>query len=296
MSARKIRIILVTSSLLLQYLSCAIFAHRPEDKLLQSIGRPHAVLANLHKPLELNYGIFRNGRSILRNPNLAWTTNRELTKTTRSLLCLLMGAGDAAHEILLGVTMENVDSAEYAATHPGQTSWMKDHPLSDMDDLLHSILHRSEGDNVGEGGHTGWENAKYWAAGGPKEWNDFGAHENEASTSPHLVIHQALAQIALQRAPRCVAQGVVSPTLVQHSILAGGESRRRRQVRVHPGAWDPFRVIDLCAECLDESTRRELDCLLEWEVRLLLRCEMMWQKQVVTVADLLEGEVSGWYE
>lgn len=54
-----------------------------------------------------------------------------------------------------------------------------------------------------------------------------------------------------------------------HSILAAGG---RRTVQVHAGAWDPFRVIDLCAKKdeLDEKTRSELECLLEWEMRLLL--------------------------
>ena len=69
---------------------------------------------------------------------------------------------DIAHEILLGVNLTNIQEAEYAATHPGQTNWYKNHPLSQSDQYLHGIIHRIEGSNIGEGGLTGYENAKYW--------------------------------------------------------------------------------------------------------------------------------------
>ena len=69
---------------------------------------------------------------------------------------------DIAHEILLGVNFTNIQEAEYAATHPGQTNWYQNHPLSQSDQYLHGIIHRMEGSNIGEGGLTGYENAKYW--------------------------------------------------------------------------------------------------------------------------------------
>ena len=79
-------------------------------------------------------------------------------------------AMDKAHELILGVNMTNIEEAEYAATHPGQTSWSADHPLSTEQDIMHALIHRLEGHNVGEGGHWGYENAKYWLAGGDKKF------------------------------------------------------------------------------------------------------------------------------
>ena len=91
------------------------------------------------------------------------------TRTKKALWALeLTGQGylDAAHDVILGVTTwEDLDLAEYAATHSGLTNWSQTHPLSDVDDVIHSMIHRLEGSAVGEGGYTGYQNAKYWLAG-----------------------------------------------------------------------------------------------------------------------------------
>jgi hypothetical protein len=42
-----------------------------------------------------------------------------LSKTTKAIFLLVSGYGDAAHEVVLGVTVDNMDDGEYAATHPG---------------------------------------------------------------------------------------------------------------------------------------------------------------------------------
>jgi hypothetical protein len=216
----------------------------------------------------LEYSIFK-GRSALRNllsHSLLFSEDDEyfsLSKARRALVLLCAGHGDASHEVILGVTPDCVDEAEYAATHPGQTSWNDDHPLQDVDDWVHSLLHRMEGSTVGEGGHSGFENAKYWAAGGPKVYGRLGCGPSWK---------RALCQLARMRTPISVARGVVVATDedASHRILAGGD-KLPRLVTVAKGSWNPIRYIELCNECRESDTalRRELDWLHRVEVWLL---------------------------
>ena len=177
---------------------------------------------------------------------------------------------DAAHEVILGVTPSNMEDAEYAATHPG-SGWMDKHPLSTVDDWIHSIIHRDgEGIFKGEGNHTGFENSKYWAAGGPKALPTGGV--------PPICTHPVAVQLASeapQCAPRCCALGLVVvgrdkgiPSLAaMHSVLADGGIRRT--VTVPAGHWDPFRFVQLLRES-PEALRDELEqlCLLEYNLLL----------------------------
>lgn len=217
----------------------------------------------------LGYSIFR-GRSSLRD-----LTSKEQNwmefygKSASSLLLFLSdNRDDAAHEVILGVTPSNVAEAEYAATHPG-SGWTEQHPLSTVDDWIHSIIHRDgEGDFKGEGNHTGWENAMYWAAGGPKTICDEGRVP--------LCTHPVARRLA-QEAPRCAPQscqrglivssdsGASSPST--HSVLADGG--KRRTVCIPPGHWDPFCFIRLLRAAPVEL-QPELEHLRALERRYLL--------------------------
>jgi hypothetical protein len=202
-----------------------------------------------------------------------------LPKTVQAILLLcLFQRSDAAHEVILGVTRDKLEDAEYAATHPGQTTWSQDHPLTDVDDMVHSLMHRlCEGSLTGEGGYRGWENAAYWAAGGPK--CRF-AIPSSSEPEQHPV-RSALACAASEHAPHCIRAGVVrnagNEDSRRHCIIAGGGSTRH--VSVPLGCWDPFCFIALiqrsCGASLDPDMERELDWLQELELRLLLRFELM---------------------
>jgi hypothetical protein len=265
----------------------------------------------------LDYSIFRGQGSSLRNLPIKqrkWIERFE--KSLAALLLLVLHGSlssseasslvlDAAHEVILGVRPDDEDiikEAEFAATHPGQTKWMQNHPLSDVDDWIHSIIHRQEGDAIGEGNHTGWDNAKYWAAGGPKQLyssssssddddantdddnNDTantGNSVDDAVTSSrngrktehhHHVIAQELAQLARQFAPLCVKAGVVTSCRTQHVIFAGNGHQKRRIVSIPANCWDPFCFINLLSSFSARlpQEREELNILLQAELDLLL--------------------------
>jgi hypothetical protein len=123
-------------------------------------------------PLQMNYNITKQGTSCLRNLTLAESEYIQLsekmfgeasmTHILAPLLILIHGDScclDKAHELILGVNRTNIDEAEYAAMNPG-TSWSEDHSLNSDQDMLHALIHRIEGDKIGEGGYTGYENAK----------------------------------------------------------------------------------------------------------------------------------------
>ena len=248
--------------------------------------------------ISLRYGILK-GKSALRDLDpeahslLAYLTQNDeprsvnsasesasyMSKTAVALL-LLVGlkhrqSTDAAHEVILGVTLANLDDAEYAASHPGQTTWSKDHQLTDCDDMLHSVTHRiCEGSLTGEGGYAGWENAAYWAAGGPKL--QYGV--DGSSTQRQHPVRAALASAALHCTPCCVQMGVVcSSEEQQHRIIAGGG--RYRMIEVPTGWWDPCVFINLLQSSNRDLSKSGLQCELDWlqeiELRLLLRFELL---------------------
>ncbi|GAX24875.1 hypothetical protein FisN_2Lh146 [Fistulifera solaris] len=242
------------------------------------------------RPLALQYTLQRHGISALRSLKTTdfWLfgTHETPSKIAQAIWLLICGYGDAAHEVLLGVNATNQDIAEYAATHPGQTSWHQDHPLEDVNDLVHSLIHRYEGDFMGEGGHSGFENAKYWAAGGPKEYKNFGNTDAASSVS---LIHKALLQWSSLHTPKIAADVVSTNSARIHSIIASGG--KRRQVVVAPGCWDPFAFIDLCstAEQLSSLEQDQLKILQEFELRLLLRYVLLEQRGC-DLEILLSGE------
>ncbi len=237
-------------------------------------------------PLTLQYNLQRHGRSALRSLKTTdfWLFGTHPTPSivAQAIWLLICGHGDAAHEVLLGANETNLDVAEYAATHP--TSWHQDHPLCDVNDLVHSLIHRCEGACIGEGGHSGFENAKYWAAGGPKEYTNFGY----AASSVNL-IHRALLQWSSVHTPEIIADVVSTHSARRHSILAS--KGQRRHVVVAPGCWDPFAFIDFCstAEQLGSVEQEQLRSLQEFELRLLLRYALLEQRDC-DVEMLLSGE------
>lgn len=180
-----------------------------------------------------------------------------------SILLLLAGNPSAAHEILLGVTFAELEDAEFAATHPGQTPWAQNHPqcFTDTSDLLHSILHRFEGPHFGEGNHTGYENAKYWALGGP---------EFRKTPAPHP-IRELLTKRAREVAPLCCASRGLLGLETEASELRADDDR--------VGVWDDLAFIDLC--------RRKQEGKLAVE-----ECEEVVHLQVLEICTLLRTELS----
>ena len=253
------------------------------------IGHSSAMAYPLADDLPLNYSIF-NGSSCMRylhdNEAELFNCSKELSKTAIGALLLMNGLSDAAHECILGVTPNNVEEAEYAATHRGKTSWSQDHPLSYEDDILHALVHLREGDMLGEGNYTGWDNAKYWITGGPKKLygmhNDKKTKETKFSTvePPTFVLHpieRALIELAQSKAPNCSEEGLISNNEdgASYEIIAGGGTYRT--VIIPPARWDPIMFIDLCSRRnqLNQMLLSELNILYESILKLILRYELL---------------------
>jgi hypothetical protein len=239
-------------------------------------------------PLQMHYNITKEGRSSLRSLTSSESeyvqlsehqfdtaSNNRTSIILAPLLILLHGGQyslDKAHELILGVNRTNIEQAEYAATHPGKTSWSVDHPLDADQDLLHALIHRLEGETAGEGGHTGFENAKYWLAGGGKMLESVEDH----------VVKNHLKEYVLKR------KYLHHPDLVPletrtYSIIAGGG--KRRVVVVQSGTFDFFRFHAMCeirygghnddvsdwnedwSSSLDELQRAELEILFKYCAR-----------------------------
>jgi hypothetical protein len=257
---------------------------RPEIEILELLGPKYQISIPRNNSSEnklLVYSIFE-GHSALRNfPICSLLSDGTLSKASKALLLLCAGYGDAAHEVLLGVTLDVIEEAEYAATHPGQTSWSDDHPLEDIDDWVHSMLHRIEGNNIGEGGHSGFDNAKFWTAGGPKK-----AYERLEITP----WKEALCEMAKRKAPISLGLGVVADVDKAHSILSGG-GKPPRTLTVPQGCWDPIQYIELCRrQCEDtnhnSTLRDELDWLHRVEIVLLLLVEE--RKEAFVIEEIVE--------
>lgn len=235
----------------------------------------------LSTDLPLNYTIF-NGSSCLRylpdNDLFLFDCTDELSKTAIAALLLMNGLSDAAHECVLGVTPNNVREAEYAATNRGKTSWSQDHPLSYEDDIIHALIHLREGDTVGEGNYTGWENAKYWISGGPKKLYGNDDESKDDGVAQHIhPIESALIEMIQSMTPKCIREGILAKKDCgsEHEIIAGGG--KHRTVTIPPGRWDPIVFIDLCSrrEKLDRTTSHELNFLYENILKLVLRYELL---------------------
>lgn len=207
-------------------------------------------------PVALDYSIF-DGESILRKHALLHA--EKIPKAILSLQFLLQKKVDAAHEVVLGLDMSNLEDAEFAATHRGQTNWTQDHPFSDEDDIVHSMIHRLEGDLEGEGGHAGWNNAKFWIAGGPKRLAQLGQH----------AVHKALCNLCPTIAPSLVDL-LVCKKPRYHEIIAGGG--KLRNVLVDKECFDPISFINLCQHIEWSEELRNLQIA---EVLLLIRLELL---------------------
>lgn len=219
--------------------------------------------------LEMDYGLFR-GVSVLRslsteekeelfNPRI-YGLSQDMNDFSEeqkasfhrsvAIFFLLRGNLGAAHEILLGVTPPEIETAEYAATHPGQTPWARNHPASftDTSDWIHSILHRMEGPNVGEGNHTGYQNAKYWSLGGPK-----------ALQAPaHHPLRDFLARQAPTVAPLCAAR------------MAGSTTSNEKRCSL----WNDLAFIELC-RMRQEGKLTEEECTQVAKLQQLEICTLL---------------------
>jgi hypothetical protein len=297
------------AALLLHFVFNPTVATSPDHALLllQRFGIPTNTQTTPNDAAFLDYSIFR-GHSALRDlprpcQDLLLRDDDSLSKASKALLLLCAGYGDAAHEVVLGVTFvleddtssastsstsSAMETAEYAATHPGETMWSRDHPLDGMDDLVHSMIHRVEGHAIGEGGHAGFDNADYWAAGGPK------ACDTVVSAHHHHAVYEALCDGARNTTPLCVKAGVIAPqdTTTTHDILADGGTQRN--VKVPQGCWDSIRFIDLCRSVKkrgdNDELQAELDYLHHLELHLLLQYEEERKGRTTGKArDLLES-------
>ncbi len=180
-----------------------------------------------------------------------------------SLLLLLRENLGAAHEVLLGVTFDELELAEHAATHPGKTPWAQNHPFSfeDTSDWIHSVIHRYEGAHMGEGNHTGYHNAIYWAKGGPKKLSQPNEH----------VLRKILATTISKRV-HLLCKSILRPI----NIDSDGGSAENGLV------WDDVAFIELCRLShegklteeesveVEELQRMELFALLHHEVSIAL--------------------------
>jgi len=162
------------------------------------------------------------------------------------LIFLLKGKLDIAHELILGETTQNIADAEYAATHPGETSWSVDHALTTIDDILHCIVHRFEGINKSkEGGgiYAGYDNAKFWVAGGDKGLEYVADHKLWHHMKEYVTKHHERFHCLGLVAP--IIQGCTTRDERKYEIIAS--KGKKRFVPVKAGMWDEFRFIDLCA-------------------------------------------------
>ena len=198
-------------------------------------------------PIQMHYNITKEGRSTLRNLTQKESSFAKVNsspscdgpkdcKILKPVLMLFYGDEyvlDKAHEIILGVNETNIEEAEYAATHRGKTSWSKDHPLNSDQDMLHSIIHRLEGKNEGEGGYIGYENAKYWLFGGGKMLEMMEDHVVRSQLRDYVAGESHLKGL-----------GLITEERRQYEIIAGGG--KMRNVYVNKGAFDFLRYCDLC--------------------------------------------------
>ena len=122
-----------------------------------------------------------------------------------------------------------------------------------------------EGTSIGEGGHSGYENAKYWSFGGPKECSE------PLSFNKHSEIYQYLCMLAEQKAPKCVSKGLIvrKSSGITHEIIADGG--RKRNVKIPFGYWDPICYINLL-QSNDPELQSELKLIHLEELRLLFYC------------------------
>ena len=249
------------------------------EDVLDTAERDSHAMASRTTPLPMQYSIFR-GKSAVRelpesdrclvDPDALFDTKSACPLAAHracAVLLLLRGHADAAHDVILGVTRTNLETAEYAATHRGETNWTQEHPLTDSADLIHAALHRLEGSLRGEGNYTGYENSKYWLAGGPKALEVPAIHPARTE----------LVKIARERAPCCVEAGVIAEVGgADHIIIADGGKMRR--VCVPEGEWDGFVFVDFCQqrECgkLTKEQTDEVSMLTRAELVLLLRSEL----------------------
>ena len=258
------------------------------NQITKRLGVDNVTMSDLYwdrcgsSSLTLEYSLFRSGHSslkLLNSTQQSWITH--FPKPVASLLLLLHGHADAAHEVILGVNLTNLATAERVARlSPSERqayNWMGQHPLSREDHWIHALIHQYEGNAVGEGDYTGWENAEYWMAGGPHQWNSsleehpvaqrlreyfqqqsqsqLGqnlSHTNTASSSTRYIrqqVRQELQHRLIMVVPQQQQQQQQQQEWLlvrQHRIIAGGG--QHRIVPVPPNTWDALAWIALLKE------------------------------------------------
>jgi len=245
-------------------------------------------------PHPLHYGITKTGKSTLRNLTseevayLRLSSSSSSSKILAPVLTLLLqkdidnskDALDKAHEMILGVNETNIAEAEYAATYRN-TSWSDDHPLDTDQDMLHSILHRLEGRFIGEGGHTGYDNAKYWLFGGSKMLD--AVDENHA-------VRVRFKEYVLRNYNYLREMGLIVEEEEErrsYEIIAG--NNRTRKIFLRKGEFDWIRFYDLC-EMSQEKYSTGGEKVRIWEKEWV---EYIVELQVVEIDLIVQYAVTG---
>jgi len=248
-------------------------------RALLSMGRGFRHLEELlEMQLNMQYPIFFNATALspdfpsyeARVPEpvrrAAWEGVRNLTKlfgapvantfagwTVAAGLLLMLQLYDQTHEVVLGnqplLPQEMVwDWLRTFQAHPDDY-WLY-RPMSAENHYLHAILHRIEGHRLGEAGLIGFENAKFWFAGGVEKpaWG-LGVHP----------VYKALAAAGseIEVLRRCCVRDASSEVWVPPG----------RWVRVAPG-WDPFAFVDFHRSVVESTHPQEADvAALRWAQR-----------------------------
>lgn len=249
---------------------------------------------SLNNNQPMNYSIFQGYSAVRLLPDV-WKSRFQASKrrygtnkTRKTIWALeLIGQGylDAAHEVIMGVTKwDDLDKAEHVAIYEGQKNWSQKNYISDIDDVIHSIIHRLEGNAIGEGGYTGYQNAKYLITGGPKQSRS--VLPSIADGNEVALVYEVLTEYLKQMYPELVESLITSSDELHYEIIV--EGGRCRNVTVPPYSWNGLALIDLWTDTFtatsastvakDDMTwlrQRKLQELFRAELHLWWRCLTM---------------------
>jgi 23S rRNA-/tRNA-specific pseudouridylate synthase len=142
------------------------------------------------------------------------------------------------------------------------------------------MIHRLEGNAEGEGGYTGYQNAKYWLAGGPK----CSSTVILSSGSEEILVYEVLIEYLVQRHPDLVESLISSSDELPYEIIADGG--RCRNISVPPYSWNGMALIDLWALAFTPTTAKDnATRLLQLKLQDLLRVELaLWWRYLHMVS------------
>ena len=153
------------------------------------------------------------------------TQKRHYAQLTKGLLYIGVGALDEAHNIVTPLSW------------PSRASWADSAPISIKDATLkgtacyaHALVHRGEGQYVGEFG-TGWNNSQYWFANVPNKHPVYGT------------VSDAARSIVTQRNSSTSTDFGSHRRIVKFVGTMGGSKRM----------WNAGSFVDLCEIAVDNK-------------------------------------------